>query len=42
MPRGNLSQDGKFFLFTSDWQDQLGTVPASQAFRLDVFVVELR
>jgi hypothetical protein len=41
-PRGNVSQDGRFFLFTSDWEDQLGKQPNAREYRTDVFVVELR
>jgi hypothetical protein len=41
-PRGNVSQDGRFFMFTSDWQDQLGKQPNGNSYRSDVFVVELR
>ena len=42
-PRGNVSQDGRFFMFTSDWQDQLGaTGRVPDRYRTDVFVVELR
>jgi hypothetical protein len=26
-PQGNVSQDGRFFMFTSDWEDQLGKAP---------------
>jgi hypothetical protein len=40
-PRGNVSQDGRFFMFTSDWQNQLGETDRKK-FRTDVFVVELR
>ena len=40
-PRGNVSQDGRFFMFTSDWQDQLGYSTESKQYRVDVFVVEL-
>jgi hypothetical protein len=40
-PRGNVSQDGRFFMFTSDWEDQLGKAPNGK-YRTDVFVVELR
>jgi hypothetical protein len=40
-PRGNISQDGRFFMFTSDWQDQLGKAPNGK-YRTDVFIVELR
>jgi hypothetical protein len=41
-PRGNMSQDGRFFMFTSDWQDQLGLGPKGKQYRTDVFIVELR
>jgi len=41
-PRGNVSQDGRYFMFTSDWQDQLGKIPNSDKYRTDVFVVQLR
>jgi hypothetical protein len=44
-PRGNVSSDGRFFIFTSDWQDQLGEAPnqgPKARFRTDVFVVELK
>ena len=41
-PRGNVSPDGRFFMFTSDWQDQLGLRPNGKSYRTDVFVVELR
>ena len=40
-PRGNVSQDGRFFMFTSDWEDQLGKTPKGEH-RTDVFVVELK
>ena len=41
-PRGNVSQDGRFFMFTSDWEDQLGQAPNNHGYRTDVFIVELR
>jgi hypothetical protein len=41
-PRGNISQDGRFFMFTSDWQDQLGLKPAGKQYRTDAFIVELK
>jgi hypothetical protein len=41
-PRGNVSQDGRFFLFTSDWEDQLGKQPNGNSYRSDAFVVELK
>jgi hypothetical protein len=46
-PRGNVSQDGKFYMFTSDWEGGLGDeqgshgCPASGRCRTDVFIVEL-
>ncbi len=40
-PRGNVSQDGRFFMFTSDWEDQLGKGPDGK-YRTDVFIVELK
>lgn len=40
-PRGNVSPDSRFFMFTSDWEDQLGKT-ASDKYRTDVFIVELR
>jgi hypothetical protein len=40
-PRGNVSQDGRFFMFTSDWEDQLGKQPNGK-YRSDVFIVELK
>jgi hypothetical protein len=41
-PRGNVSQDGRFFMFTSDWEDQLGKLPNGDKYRTDVFIVELK
>jgi hypothetical protein len=42
-PRGNVSQDGRFYMFTSDWQGQLGARPRNKDYgRMDVFIVELR
>lgn len=46
-PRGNVSQDGKFYMFTSDWDWSLGSAkghpgcPAAGECRTDVFIVEL-
>jgi hypothetical protein len=40
-PRGNISQDGRFFEFTSDWENLLGTGPNGKN-RMDVFIVELK
>jgi hypothetical protein len=45
---GNISQDGKFFLFSSDWDWTLGAepnnpgCPASGRCRADAFIVELK
>lgn len=39
-PRGNVSQDGRFYIFTSDWEDQLGK--KGRDYRTDVFLLELR
>jgi hypothetical protein len=39
-PRGNVSQDGRFFMFTSDWEDTLGK-DAQGRFREDAFIVKL-
>ena len=45
---GSVSQDGKFFIFTSDWQGTLGSSSGSQTCtigkdcRADVFIVELK
>lgn len=41
-PRGNISRDGRFFMFTSDWENQLGQEPRGDHHRTDVFIVELR
>jgi Putative Ig domain len=41
-PRGNVSQDGKFYMFTSTWENQLGLQTGSTTlYREDVFIVEL-
>ena len=39
-PRGNVAQDGRFFMFTSNWGETLGTNPRGGV-REDVFVVRL-
>ena len=39
-PRGNVSPDGRYFLFTSNWENTLGTSPDNKP-RQDVFIVEL-
>jgi hypothetical protein len=39
-PRGNVSQDGRFYLFSSDWQNRLGL--DGKAHRVDAFIVELK
>jgi|SRR5579875_1029182 len=47
-PRGNVSQDGHFYIFTSDWEGGLGNEPGSTGCptsgycRTDVFIVELK
>jgi hypothetical protein len=41
-PRGNVSQDGRFYMFTSDWEDGLGQMPGKSVSRTDVFIVELK
>jgi len=38
-PRGNVSPDGKFFMFTSDWMMTLGGTYPSQ--RTDVFILKI-
>jgi len=40
-PRGNVSLDGRFYMFTSDWQGELGQDREKKS-RTDVFIVELR
>jgi hypothetical protein len=40
MPRANVSQDGRWALFTSNWEKTLGADPSSGP-REDVFMVEL-
>lgn len=40
-PRGNISQDGRFYMFTSDWEDELRK-DKSGHFRTDVFIVPLK
>ncbi len=40
VPRGNISPDGRFFMFTSNWEGTLGRAPSGRP-RQDVFVLEL-
>jgi len=40
-PRGNVSQDGRFFMFTSDWGDTLGS-GRNGGYRTDAFILELQ
>jgi hypothetical protein len=40
-PLGNISPDGRFFLFTSAWDGQVGTTPQGQP-RSDVWIVALQ
>jgi hypothetical protein len=39
-PMGNISRDGRFFMFTSNWDTQLGLGVDGQP-RSDVFIVKL-
>jgi hypothetical protein len=39
-PRGNVSQDGRFYMFTSNWEDTLGK-DSQDRYREDVFIVKL-
>ena len=41
-PRGNISQDGRFLMFTSDWDNKLGASANGAGNRTDVFIVELK
>jgi len=47
-PRGNVSPDGRFYMFTSDWEWALGNeagssgCPTSGQCRTDAFIVELK
>ena len=44
-PRPNVSQDGRWALFTSNWDKTVGTDPKGEAggtARQDVFIVELQ
>lgn len=44
-PRPNVSQDGRWVLFTSNWEKRLGTDPGGEAggkHRQDVFLLKLR
>jgi hypothetical protein len=40
-PSGTVSRDGRFYLFTSDWDAQLGLGPDGWP-RSDVFIVKLQ
>jgi hypothetical protein len=45
MPRPNVSQDGRWVLFTSNWEKRLGTdakAPAGERARQDVFLLRLK
>ena len=39
-PRGNLSPDGRWYIFTTNWEKTLGQTRRGEA-RLDVFLVSL-
>lgn len=40
-PRGNVSQDGRYYMFTSDWEEELGK-DSDGHYRTDAFIVQLR
>lgn len=40
-PRGNVSQDGRFYMFTSNWEETVGKDPMGR-YREDVFIVKLQ
>jgi hypothetical protein len=40
-PLGNVSPDGEFFLFTSDWDEQLGIEESGRP-RSDAWIVKLQ
>jgi hypothetical protein len=45
MPRPNISRDGRWVLFTSNWEKSLGTdpkAPAGEKARQDVFLLQVR
>jgi len=39
-PRGNVSPDGRYYMFNSNWDETLGLNESSQP-RVDIFIVEL-
>jgi hypothetical protein len=39
-PRGNVSQDGRFYLFTSNWEESVGK-DSQDRYREDAFIVRL-
>ena len=41
-PRPNVSPDGRWATFTSNWEKTLGYDPREHAFREDVFIIELK
>jgi len=41
-PRPNVSRDGRWAIFTSNWEKTLGRDPKDGTFREDVFLVQLR
>jgi hypothetical protein len=41
-PRPNVSPDGRWVMFTSNWEKTLGFDPRDKAFREDVFLVQLQ
>jgi len=42
MPRVNVSQSGRWAIFTSNWEKTLGVDPGGTEHRQDVFVIELK
>jgi len=41
-PRPNVSPNGRFVIFTSNWEKTLGVDPADKTYREDVFLVQLQ
>ena len=41
-PRPNVSPNGRFVIFTSNWEKTLGVDPADKTYREDVYLVQLQ
>ena len=41
-PRPNVSPDGRWIIFTSNWEKTLGSDPGDKTYREDVFLVQLQ